>query len=399
MDGRPLDEKSRARLLRVLSDDRPEPSRWLERIADWGRLEGRDPFSAALEALFHVGLAESDAAVVLRRILDHRGALAERLGRDPGVRVAGVDFLTNIEPRLTNPVVVDEEDWERTLQSARSDPLTGLYNREVFHATLVREIRRAHRFRTDLSLVLFDLDGFKEVNDRYGHLLGDKVLERVGSLLKRSIRETDLACRYGGEEFGIVLPQTDRLGAFEAAERIRVLVETRFRDEDVEGVRLLLTLSGGIASHPEDGATATEIVARADAALYDAKEAGRNCVRLRHPERRRAVRYPARRDRTVLLEVSGSPPRRAVPLDVSRDGMLVECDAPGPDHGSVELLVGESDSTSGGRPHVLRGTVARSEAGETGRRLGLVFEGPIPESVRAELAAPRRPRDVHRGAA
>lgn len=399
MDGRPLDEKSRARLFRVLSDDRPDPSRWLERIADWGRLEGRSPFSAALEALFHVPLAEREAEVVLRRVLDHRRALGERLGRDPGVRVAGVDFLTNLEPRLSNPVVVDEEDWERILQSARSDPLTGLYNREVFHATLVREIRRAHRFHTDLSLVLLDLDGFKEVNDRHGHLLGDRVLERVGSLLRRSIRETDLACRYGGEEFGIVLPQTDRLGAFEAAERIRVLVESRFGSEDIEGVRVALTLSAGIAAHPEDGATATEMVARADAALYDAKGAGRNCVRLRHPERRKAVRYPARRDRTVLLEISGSPPRRAVPLDVSRNGMLVECDASGPDRGTVELLVGETDPLSGGRPHVLRGKVARSEALETGRRLGLVFEGPIPESVRAELAVPRRARDLHRGAA
>ncbi len=399
MDGRPPDEKSRARLLRVLSDDRPEPTRWLERISGWGRLEGRDPFSAALEALFHVSLPEADAAVVFRSILDHRRALEERLGRDPGVRVAGVDFLTNIEPRLTNPVVVDEEDWQRALRSARSDPLTGLYNREVFHATLVREIRRAHRFRTELSLVLCDLDGFKEVNDRYGHLLGDRVLERIGSLLRRSIRETDLACRYGGDEFGIVLPQTDRLGAFEVAERIRVLAETRFGTEDVEGVRVALTFSAGIASHPEDGATATEIVARADAALYDAKAAGRNCVRIRHPERRQAVRYPARRDRTVLLEVSGSAPRPAVPLDVSRNGMLVECDVPGPDRGSVELLVGATDAAAGGRPHVLRGKVARSEQGATGRRLGLVFEGPIPESVRAELAAPRRARDAHRGAA
>ena len=100
-----------------------------------------------------------------------------------------------------------------------------------------------------------DLDGFKQVNDLHGHLFGDLVLERLGALLRRSIRETDVACRYGGEEFGIVLPQTDRLGAFEVGERVRLLVESRFATEELDGIRAGITLSAGVATFPDDGGT------------------------------------------------------------------------------------------------------------------------------------------------
>jgi diguanylate cyclase (GGDEF)-like protein len=399
LEGRPLDERARLRLARVLADDRPEDARWMQRIREWGLLERREPFSTALELLFHLRLDEAEAVRTVDAVLGHRRRLAARLGRDPGIRVAGIDYLTNVEPRISSPVVVDEEDWVRTLRSARSDPLTGLNNREVFHASLVREIRRGTRFGSEFALLLLDLDGFKNVNDRFGHLFGDLVLETVGSLLRRSTRETDVACRYGGEEFGIVLPQTDRLGAFEVGERVRVLVETRFATEDVDGIRVPLTLSAGIATFPEDGSTATEIVSRADLALYDAKASGRNRVRLRHPERRRAVRYPARRERRVLLEVAGSAARRAVPLDVSRHGMLVECDAEDPMTGAVELLIGEGDDRQGERPHVIRGEVVRADRVGARARLGLSFDAPLPDSLTSDLAAPRRRGNAHRGAA
>jgi diguanylate cyclase (GGDEF)-like protein len=399
LQARPLDERARARLARVLAEDRPEPVHWIERIVDWGRLEGRDPFTAALESMFHLRAPEADATQLLEGVLRHREDLKARLGRDPGVRVAGIDYLTNLEPRLSNPVVVEGDDWERTLRSARSDPLTGLNNREIFHVTLVREIRRARRFRSDLSLLMLDLDEFKEVNDRHGHLFGDRVLERLGTLLRRSIRETDVACRYGGEEFAVVLPQTDRLGAYEAGERIPLLTESRFATEEVDGIRVALTLCAGVATFPDDGGSATELIARADAALYDAKAAGKNRVHLRHPERRGAVRYPARRDRTLLLEVTGAPARRVVALDVSRDGILVECEAPVPAGGSVELLVGDDDRATGRRPHVLRGRVVRSDSSGAIGRLGLAFEFPIPDAVRLELAAPPAARHAARGAA
>jgi diguanylate cyclase (GGDEF)-like protein len=352
-----------------------------------------------MHLLFHLRTTETEAAGLLRNILSHREKMTEKLGRDPGIRVAGVDYLTHVEPRLSNPVVVDEEDWERTLRSSRSDPLTGLNNREVFHETLVGEIRRSARFGTDLALLLLDLDGFKEINDRHGHLFGDLVLERVGSLLRRSTRQTDVACRYGGEEFSIVLPQTNRLGAFEVGERIRVLLEARFVAEEIEGIRVALTLSAGIAAYPDDGSSATELVSRADAALYDAKASGRNLVRLRHPERRREIRYPARPERRIRLDVSGTAVRPAYPLDISSHGMLLECDAGAPVGATVEVLIEESDGDGGRRPHVLRGKVVRSDRKEGRERLGLALDSPMADSLRSDLADPRRRGAEGRGAA
>jgi diguanylate cyclase (GGDEF)-like protein len=139
-----------------------------------------------------------------------------------------MDFLTNVERRLLNPKIVEMETYEATERSARTDALTTLSNRRVFDEVLDREIRRSRRYRWPVTLLLLDLDRFKEVNDAWGHLLGDLVLERIGGLLRRTVREADVCCRFGGEEFAVVLPETARLGGFAVAERLRRQVEREF---------------------------------------------------------------------------------------------------------------------------------------------------------------------------
>ena len=157
--------------------------------------------------------------------------------------------------------------------SARTDSVTGLYNHRFFHEQLRAEINRAHRYRHEVSLVVLDLDDFKGVNDRYGHLEGDAVLHRLGALLAAEVRGNDAACRIGGEEFALILPHTDVQGATELAERVRATVRgTSF------GKAGRLSISSGVATMPNHAQDVTSLIDRADAALYASKNAGKNRV-------------------------------------------------------------------------------------------------------------------------
>jgi two-component system cell cycle response regulator len=169
---------------------------------------------------------------------------------------------------------------EKNVSLARlstTDPVTGLRTRRYATEFLAFETLRARRYRTPLSVLLADLDHFKRVNDCYGHRVGDEVLQSVADTLRVTLRATDLAGRYGGEEFLVVLPQTDLAGARILAERIRQAVEQRTLD--VGGTEpVAVTVSIGVASHGGTLETPEQLVEAADSALYDAKDAGRNRV-------------------------------------------------------------------------------------------------------------------------
>lgn len=169
----------------------------------------------------------------------------------------------------------------RLREESRTDPLTKLYNRRYFTRRLREEIRRAERHQYILSLVIFDIDNFKRVNDEFGHLAGDRILRMVGRLLKQGSRESDIPAKFGGEEFSVILPYTPKEGGLKYAERIRRSIEGMSVKVDEESVKV--TVSGGVATFPEDASTPEELMAAADSALYQAKMAGRNCVRAAPP--------------------------------------------------------------------------------------------------------------------
>jgi diguanylate cyclase (GGDEF)-like protein len=161
-------------------------------------------------------------------------------------------------------------------QSIR-DPLTGLYNRRYLTEMLDREIRRAVRAEQSLGILMLDLDHFKNFNDTYGHEAGDTVLRETASFLGKSIRVEDIACRFGGEEFVVILPTADLNAAHARAERIR----SKLREMTVlhQGQSLgMITISVGVAALPEHGTSAKELIEAADAALYRAKREGRDRV-------------------------------------------------------------------------------------------------------------------------
>ncbi len=157
-----------------------------------------------------------------------------------------------------------------------TDSLTGLYNRKHLMETLDNEVARSERHKHDFAVLVVDIDDFKEYNDTYGHLAGDEVLSRLGSVFKKSVRSCDYVARYGGEEFILVLPEIGPQDGVKAAERIRKkVVKEKFAGD---GKPIQVTVSVGVASYPKDGDNPQAIIRLADAALYKAKESGRNQV-------------------------------------------------------------------------------------------------------------------------
>lgn len=157
------------------------------------------------------------------------------------------------------------------------DELSGLFNYRYLKVALEREIKRADRYNTKLSVVFLDLDNFKGVNDTYGHLVGSNLLRELGTLLKHSVREVDVVIRYGGDEYTIVLVETGSDSAHQVGERIRRTVEKHdFLASD--GYQIRLTASLGIASYPDDTTGLEELLSMADKAMYAGKAAGKNCV-------------------------------------------------------------------------------------------------------------------------
>jgi diguanylate cyclase (GGDEF)-like protein len=161
-------------------------------------------------------------------------------------------------------------------QSIR-DALTGLFNRRYMEESLEREMRRAMRGRHPVGIIMLDLDHFKRFNDTYGHDAGDDQLRRVGATLQRSIRAEDIACRYGGEEFTLIMPEASLVDAAHRAETIRESIKALNADtrrQLIGGV----TISGGVATFPDHGPTGDAVLRAADAALYQAKARGRDRI-------------------------------------------------------------------------------------------------------------------------
>jgi diguanylate cyclase (GGDEF)-like protein/putative nucleotidyltransferase with HDIG domain len=159
----------------------------------------------------------------------------------------------------------------RLYDAARTDPLTTLSNRRGFRELLDLDLERARRGQSEMTVLVGDLDRFKEVNDRSGHQVGDAALQRVARVLSAGKRQIDSAARVGGEEFALILPDTSQDGAFVVAERLRCALREEFAEDSVP-----ITISFGLATYPMHGETAASLLRAADEALYAAKDNGRN---------------------------------------------------------------------------------------------------------------------------
>jgi two-component system cell cycle response regulator len=218
-------------------------------------------------------------------VASNRGETAERvrglqLGADDYISrpCDPAELLARVRALLRTKQTHDRiRKLQATLeQMVVNDPLTGLHNRRYLMDRLLQEMQRSDRHGEPLAFAMLDLDSFRPINDQYGHILGDKVLRAVGNAIAKSIRVSDIAARYGGDEFGVILPQTPPEGAMRVCERLlRTISELILQDENGKSCRV--TASLGLAYYPADDVeTPEDLVHSADGALYGAKRSGKN---------------------------------------------------------------------------------------------------------------------------
>jgi diguanylate cyclase (GGDEF)-like protein len=210
------------------------------------------------------------------RILLRRRELAENLGKRVSLKTALVDVLASTN-FLRVPILMEYDEFKKLQINAATDALTGLYNRRLFDEYCDKELNRAKRYGHQLAIVILDLHKLKEVNDRHGHLQGDQVLQLAATTLRKTMRASDFAFRIGGDEFALLLPQTDPEQAITLCRRIRTQYETDIRPLKMD---IAVTLDFGIAVHPHDGETKSALMNLADQRLYQLKNTGRPGARV-----------------------------------------------------------------------------------------------------------------------
>ena len=194
------------------------------------------------------------------------------------VAVVGINITALVLLAYVAMVIAREQRRARdaAIRLSTVDPLTGLFNRTFFFAAVEREIARSARSGRGFCLLMMDLDELKQINDQHGHFFGDRVLRGVGEVIRAGGRKIDTSARYGGDEFVVLLPETDPTGAYVLAEKIRLGVADL--NVDVAGTTLQPSVSIGVVSYPEDGLTSDELMITADSQMYHSKRAGKNRV-------------------------------------------------------------------------------------------------------------------------
>ncbi len=304
------------------------------------------------------------------------------------LRPALLDYLHSVVREMRDPRIVEADLLENIRQASITDGLTGLYHQTYFKSHLEKLASgQAESASNRFAVVLFDLDHFKQYNDRCGHLAGDHALKLTAEILQLNLRPGDLACRYGGEEFALLLHRTNIHEAFDLAERFRIaLEETIFPGQELLD-RRNLTISGGIAICPDDSTSAAELLTRADEELYRAKEQ-RNLISPSLNGPRREVRHQMQSVVEFTLDPQ-KPFQPGLSFDISRTGLSFGCS-------QEQILSGTTICMRLKRPFwptncELRGTVCNiQKRGDTGMvRVGLEFVE-IPETIWVLL--PERPR-------
>ena len=231
----------------------------------------------------HLDLSESQSLASWNQILQQQQQLSDGVGRRVSLKTAMMDVLV-ASSQLRLPITLSNTtNFESCRSTAATDGLTGLYNRRLFNEYCDNEVNRARRYNQQLAVVILDLHRFKEVNDRNGHLKGDEALRLAASTLRKTLRASDLAFRIGGDEFALLLPETDPEQAAKLCKRVRALYESQVGSLELDMPDV--TLDYGIAVLPNDGEEKEKLLTLADERLYQLKFAGRVNPSLRDSHR------------------------------------------------------------------------------------------------------------------
>lgn len=251
----------------------PLEDSYLELLAD--TLEGLDIPARGqfLQRYFrvttHLDLRENQCVQLWDEILGRRREMAAQLGQPVSIKTVLMDVLSSAG-LFRIPILIEYDELKKLQLNAVTDSLTGLYNRRLFTETFEKELNRARRYGLPLGIVTLDLHRFKEVNDRYGHPRGDEVLQAAATTLRKALRTSDSAFRIGGDEFALLLPQTDSAQALALSRRVELVFT-----ELLQPMQLAVGVSidHGVANFPQDGDQADQLIRVADERLYHLKHA------------------------------------------------------------------------------------------------------------------------------
>jgi diguanylate cyclase (GGDEF)-like protein len=229
-------------------------------------------YTDLLYAVTHQFFPPAVAENLWNRLLKHKYEMSSIMKRNIRIAVAALDYLSNLTGELQSPTLIDETRMTAIIQLTLRDGLTRLFNHTTCYQRIEMELSRFERYGTIVSLMMIDIDNFKEINDLYGHVEGDRILSEMAATFLAETRDPDICCRYGGEEFVVIMPSTDIREAGMLAERLRIKVELGMHGKSS------VTVSIGVASCDRNTHTAKTLVEKADAALYEAKKTGKNRV-------------------------------------------------------------------------------------------------------------------------
>jgi diguanylate cyclase (GGDEF)-like protein len=259
-----------------------------------------------LRNITHLDLREAQCLEIWNEMLARRRKFAEQLGQPVSLKTILMDVLST-SSLIRVPVIIEYEELKRLEVSAATDPLTGLYNRRLFSEYFEKELNRARRYGHPLAILILDLHCFKEVNDKYGHPRGDEVLRTAATTLQKALRTSDSAFRIGGDEFSLLLPQTDAAQALALGRRIETVFAELLRPLQLA---ISVTMDHGVATFPQDGDQSDLLIRVADERLY----------RVKHASHSKAAAGTSRTPVAPLGTTSAEPPAKSpfgIPIPIS----------------------------------------------------------------------------------
>lgn len=348
-------------LMRYMLESKNDDS-FIKKVEKLHATAGIQVLQTVFWLLAGITVSTEKCAMHWEKTLLHRQKLTNLLGRNVDFITALCDYLQSSTKFLSHPRLVEASHYENVLHETINDKLTGLFNRPYHDEAFIQQISLAKRYQEPFSILFLDVDNFKTVNDTYGHLAGDTALQAIAGVILKEKRDSDIASRFGGEEFVILMPHTDNVSAYIFAERLRKQVESLdilYRDQTFK-----LTVSGGIASYPFNTDDPKELLQMADSAVYLAKGAGKNNISHYKDEKRRYLRIKIQQPVLVKeLDFSASAVFNGTSKDICVGGLLFENSAPLP----LGALITVKLQVSEGTPVILIGTVVRVESFENGK--------------------------------
>lgn len=331
---------------------------------------GEDTYRAVIQILTDWDLDSGEAKKCWIEIITHRENISKALDRKISLMTAISDYLGSYKESLKDHKLVEIGVYEKVIKDSTHDNLTGLFNKAYFRNALKQHVSLAKRNNTDLSVLFLDIDDFKEINDRFGHHSGDIILENIAHTIGQEIRESDIAARFGGDEFVILMPNTYKINSLVLSERLRKSIGQK--PIKIKNKSLQITVSGGVAGFPVDAQNAQNLLNLADSALYRAKGAGKNSVSLFKEDKRRFLRIKF--NRKIQVKQLGFNHTRILAgtsKDIAIGGILFENKEPLAIGTKIQVSIPVTEDSE---PLLLIGTVVRVEVvGQKKYDIGMIL--------------------------